>query len=59
MGCKFPKGKVAGRNESEPICSFVTYLRKPILWSNGEGQWMWDLKTESFHIFRRSSRDGM
>jgi hypothetical protein len=38
QGLKFPMGKAAGRNASEPRRSLVTYLEMPTLWSEGEGR---------------------
>ena len=58
-GCKFPMGKDAGRNVSEPICSLVTFLEMPTLWSYGEGRSCRDMITEASRQISRGSRDGM
>jgi len=58
-GRKFPIGKTAGRNESEPICSLVNCSKMPTLWSEGEGRCSLALITESARIIFRGSRDGM
>ena len=60
IGCrKFPKGKAAGRNASEPRRSLVTQMEKPPLWSEGEGRWMNAGITEVARIDSRGSRGGM
>ena len=37
-GRKFPIGKAAGRNASEPRCSLVKLMEMPTLWTQGEGR---------------------
>ena len=58
-GRKFPIGKAAGRNESEPTGSLVNCLKMPTLWSEGEGRCSLALITESASVIFRGSRDGM
>ncbi len=58
-GRKFPIGKAAGRNASEPIGSLVNCLKMPTLWSDGEGRSSLALITESASVIFRGSRDGM
>ena len=60
IGCrKFPKGKAAGRNASEPGRSLVTQMEKPTLWSEGEGRWIDAGITEVASNDSRGSRGGM
>lgn len=58
-GRKFPKGKAAGRNASEPRRSLVTRMEEPTLWSEGEGRWMSAGRTEVAGIDSRGIRGGM
>ncbi len=58
-GRKFSIGKVAGRNESELVCSLVKESEKPTLWSEGEGRWTYAETTEVAYIFSRGGRGGM
>jgi len=37
-GRKFPIGKAAGRNASEPIRSLVKLMKMPTRWTHGEGR---------------------
>ena len=60
IGCrKFPKGKAAGRNASEPRRSLVTQMEEPTLWSEGEGRWIDAGITEVASTDSRGSRGGM
>ena len=58
-GREFSHSKRAGRNASEPRCSLVNVLKKPTLWSGGEGRWMDAEITEVAFIDFRGSRVGM
>ena len=58
-GRKFPIGKAAGRNESEPRCSLVSSFEDadPVdVWGRPPSQ---TLTTESVCVVFRGSRDGM
>ncbi len=41
------------------MCSLVTQLEMPTLWSEGEGRCQRDQITETFRWISRGSRDGM
>ena len=58
-GRKFPIGKAAGRNASEPISSLVKLMKMPTRWTHGEGRCHRLKTTEPVCGIFRGSRDGM
>jgi len=58
-GRKFPIGKAAGRNASEPGCSLVKLMETPTRWTHGESRCSRAWITEAAREVFRGSRGGM
>ena len=58
-GRKFPIGKAAGRNASEPGCSLVNKVKMPTRWTRGEGRCAQTLITEVVCVIFRGVKVGM